>query len=676
MLKNNKNTNDDTTSFDDIQAQITELMGPPPLQTIASADNGNSTKVTKKVNPSKEEAEPQVKVTKKNPKKIIEPEPVVNYDSLDKEMTIERAEDIAKDQKQEAAEEDYIEINGEKTDSIYSPKVTHAIEDIESREDRLYEEPQIQDETKVESKNKKQKITFSVLWKNKKLRNSLLVIFSLILAGLALVPTTRYFLLNTAGVRSTVSLKVLDSKSLQPVNDAQISINGATGNTNTQGAVIISEVKLGKGQLVVKKRSFAAIQDPITIGWGSNPIEEPFHMDPIGTKYSFILKDFLSNKPVEGAKLSIADSTAITNKEGLAELKTEPADMTLNIKIEASDYKTTDIKIEATDTTTKVFSLVAAQPNVYISNHNGKYDLYMRSVDGKNETIILPGNGNEVASSLSILTKPKSNKVAFVSSRDGTKNKDSYSLSNLYIVDTDKKTVSKINGTLSEKIQLLGWSGNRLIFAKISAGPSAAQDGRQRIISYNLSEDNWQELARSDSFNDLILINDKLVYANNGPSAKLYKINIDGSEKKPIIDKEVWAIRQLDSQNLMVNTSDKKWLNFNLNNSKLTEALSSSEQIKSNKQFITSPDSKNIAYIDSQDGKDVLIIKPTAGGPEKLVAKQGLKYPLDWINDKYIIVRVHNYNETASYVLNIDGGQLTKIGDETETAQTGRWYYF
>lgn len=676
MLKNNKNNDNNIDSFDDIQAQITELMGPPPLQTTSSTDNGNSTKVTKKAKPPKEEIEPQAKVIKKNQKKIVESEPVVNNDSLDKAMTIGQAEDIAKDKKQEKAEEDYIEINGEKTDSIYSPKVTHAIEDIESREDRLYEEPQFQDETKIDLKNKKQKFTLSVLWKNKKLRNILLVIFGLILVGLALVPATRYFLLNTVGVRSTVSLKVLDSKSLQPVNDAEVSINGAAGNTNTQGAVIISEVKLGKGQLVVKKRSFATIQDSITIGWGSNPIEEPFHIDPTGTKYSFILKDFLSNKPVEGAKISTADSTAITNKNGLAELKTEPTDKILNIKIEATDYKATEIKIEATDNTTKTFSLVAAQPNVYISNHNGKYDLYMRSVDGKNGTVILPGNGNEVASSLSVLTKPKSNKVAFVSSRDGTKNKDGYLLSNLYIVDTDKKTVSKINGTLSEKIQLIGWSGDRLLFVKISAGPSAAQDGRQRLISYNLSEDKWQELARSDSFNDLILINDKLYYANNGPSAKLYKINIDGSEKKPIIDKEVWAIRQLDNQSLMINTSDKKWFKFNLNDSKLTESLISTEQIQANKQFANSPDSKNVAYIDSRDGKDVLIIKPTAGGSEKVAVKQGLDYPLVWINDKYIIVRVHNYSETASYVLNADGGQLTKIGDETETAQTGRWYYF
>nr|MBP9778877.1 hypothetical protein [Rickettsiaceae bacterium] len=96
------------------------------------------------------------------------------------------------------------------------------------------------------------------------------------------------------------------------------------------------------------------------------------------------------------------------------------------------------------------------------------------------------------------------------------------------------------------------------------------------------------------------------------------------------------------------------------------------------KNYITSPVGKQFAWIERRDGKDVLVVKTSDNNnQDKIIAtKNGLQYPIHWINDNYFITTVSNSDESATYIVNVSASKMQKIGDQTNTAQTGRWYYF
>ncbi len=665
---------------DEIQQQITDLMGPPPLNTSPSQlDNEGTSRAPIQEKPKNNTKKPEQTVTadkKESLEKQLEPE---DPTSIDKAMTIEQAEKIAKKNTTGLAEEtDSIDEN---TDSIYSSKVLKAVDDIESREDRLYEEePTESKKTPIQDYSKKHK-SFKELLLSKKTLKIVALIIILALLLVIIIPFTRYKILNVVGVKASLSLKVVDSTNRLPLKNVDVSVGGVISKTDANGVANINGAKLGKTNLSLIKRSFSPVNETITIGWGSNPIDTAYQMSPSGTKYSFVLVDFLTNEPMSGIKITDGNSVAISDKQGFAEIKIEPTEADTFIKVQSENFISQAVKLNTNPTVQKIaIKVTPSQPDVFISNRSGKYDLYARQVDGSGEVQILPGTGNENISEISILPKPVSSKVAFVSTRDGAKNKDGYLLSNLYIVDSKTKQVLKIPGTESEKIQLLSWDKDKLIYAKIVAGPSGNQDGRQRIIAYNISEDTQKELATANEFNDITVFNGVVYYATNSSQAgasKFYSINVDGSAKKIVLDKQVWLVKQLNTSNLLINTADKKWHQLNLQDGKVAEYKGADTQ-QIGKNYIVSPTGKQFAWIEKRDGKDVLIVKnlDNTNQDKNIATKNGLQYPINWINDNYFITTVSNNDESATYIVNVSTGKMQKIGDHTKTAQTGRWYYF
>jgi hypothetical protein len=679
MAKKNKPTLDESQYFDDIQSQITELMGPPPLQTTPASNNSSNSstkKIQQKKNPpveivgkpivAKQETVPNQKEAqeKKDTKELKTEDSEPNIE-IDKSKTIEQVQSEAAKKENEAPD---IYTDGEKIDSIYSAKVQNAVSDIEARENEI-DEPLDGEPVPVIAKKPKKKTGNKFnLFAHKKLIVGLIVALILILF---VVPVSRYAILNLIGVRASLSLTVIDATSLQPINNAEISLNGSVSTTNNNGETELKNVKLGNGILNIKKRSFAPLEQSITVGWGSNPIDESFKLVPAGTSYSFLAKDYISGQPIEGIKIASKDTVAITNKDGLATIKIEGATDDYNVQIKSELYRDESVNLPLNNKEQQVINAVPAQPNIFVSNRDGKYNLYKRDVDGKNETIIFPATGNEVPQSMSIMTKPKSSIAAFVSTREGQKNNEGYFLSNLYIIDANKKNASRVETTQSEQIKLIGWSKDSVIFVKTVAGPSGNQDGRQRIVAYNVGQNKYTELAKADSFNDVLIHGDSTYYAVSGSGGKLYKINNDGSTKKVVLGGEVWALQQVDEAGLIVRSADRKIQSLNFE----TDKISTIEiNPGTNSPVVSSPDSKHFAYIERRDGKNVLIVTGDSKNKiEKLykLPNGNLSYPINWLNDRYFIVHSSDSRDSASLVVNIDSSQVNRIGDEYQIAGAG-----
>jgi hypothetical protein len=679
--KNNKPTLDESEYFDEIQAQVTELMGPPPLRTTPSSENlKNDPKLvnnnvinesdkndvsdsvdvaedkvpestvpkppTELESPSTEadkvesEIEPKTLPPREVKKKKVQPE---EQDIVsDKSITIEEAEKLSK-KFEDKSDEKIIE----NADSIYSSKVSTAVEDIESREHPVKNEKNITTSKKIHKTKIPKKKIFIII---------LLLIF-LALITVFLIPKTRYEILNTIGIRSSLSFSVVDAKTNFPITDAAVNIQGSKFTTDENGKFSATNLELGPTSVIIKKRSFNDVSQVITIGWGSNPINKPFSMNPSGNVYSIQITDWMTNKAVEGVAVISADSRVKTNKNGLAEISIAE-NAPKSIKIQSDEYREESISLD-NQKETKI-SLVPATPNYFIVEKEGKYNLVKKDLDGNNEITIFGGTGSESLESISILPKPSGGEqvVAFVSTRTGQKNADGYLLSDLYIVQANKKNANKVEGAQSEKIELIGWDESRLIFKKTISGPSASKDDRDRILSYDAISDNTIELAKSNNFVDQLFRKNVLYYAGTGSGAKLFSIRTDGSDLRTILNKEVWAIEEVSDSVFAVNTSDKKWQKINFNNNNIEEITSLQNDSNINSIKLYSPSGQKLAMLDTGIKSGKLIIKNVNSKITEynspLVKNQ---QNLVWINDNYLLLKTSSPEDSSAVIININSAE-------------------
>jgi hypothetical protein len=69
-------------------------------------------------------------------------------------------------------------------------------------------------------------------------------------------------------------------------------------------------------------------------------------------------------------------------------------------------------------------------------------------------------------------------------------------------------------------------------------------------------------------------------------------------------------------------------------------------------------------WVDVRDGKGVLLSYRLDDKKEAAVKiTSGLMDPVYWINDSQVVYRVTTSQETADYVVSLDGGEAQKIAD-------------
>jgi hypothetical protein len=514
-------------------------------------------------------------------------------------------------------------------------------------------------------------------WRNPKSRYATLTILFLGLIVAGIVPKSRYFLLNTAQVRSNLSLQVLDQSTQQPLKNVRVSINGASALTGADGKAVVSKVKLGPSYMVIEKRAFAPIRQTVTVGWGSNPLGE-FKLTPTGTQYAFIVSDYLSGKGVEGIEASSGEASALSDKNGKILLTMDQPEDQFEVSIKGAHFREEKLKIDANNKAPQTVTLVPDRKEVFISKRSGKYDVYKIDIDGKNEEKILTGTGLE-RDDMVLISHPSDEEVALVSTRDNKRNQDGFLLSTLTLVDLgDNKTTTV---TQSERIQILDWVGDRLVYVQVQQGASAANPKRNRLMSYNYKTGENIEIASSNYFNDVAVIGTKVYYApssayQNGVNSSLFKVDADGGNRQPILDKEVWNFFRTSYDHIVISSSDNHWYDYKLGDKSATK-LDGQPGNLNGRVYVDGPDSKKSLWVDNRDGKGVLLAyEPGTQNEQILRSQSGLKIPVRWLNDNTVIYRINTDQETADYALSLNGGQPKKIRDVTNTGGVDKWYYY
>ncbi len=500
-------------------------------------------------------------------------------------------------------------------------------------------------------------------WNNKRLRYGTLIGLVLLVIIAMFVPVTRYGILNTAGVRVSSSMTVVDSITGLPLKNIPVKIQGQEQKSDEEGYVSFSKLKQGKTNIVIDKRGYALLDKNITLGWGSNPIGEQ-SITATGSQYTFLLVDWLSGQPVKNAEATSGEDVAQSDEEGRIILTVGELSSETTADISAEGYRKETFNLDELNQGETIIKMVVAKKHTFVSNRSGEYDLYKIDVDGTNEEVLLPASSKEREVPF-VLSHPTKDVVAYISSRDGDVNSGNFVLDGLFIIDAINGETYKV--TRSEQIQLIGWSDNKLIYVAVIEGVSAGNSQRSKLISYDLDTKERVELASSNYFNDVKLINKTVYFAVSSyavpqSQAKLFSIDTDGKNKKTLVEEQVWSIIRKDYTNLQFSAVDLRWYEQEISGE--VKKLDVAPVTRTSRSYSVSPSGEKAVWVDIRDGKGVLLLYDTVQKTESVIlTKSGLGSPVEWLNNSTLVYRISTVQETADYVFSIEGAESKKIAD-------------
>lgn len=494
----------------------------------------------------------------------------------------------------------------------------------------------------------------------------------LLLAGIATgatIPESRYYALNTAGVRSSLSVSVTDQNTRLPLKNAVVSVAGQTAKTDSKGYARVSNVKLGKQTVQISQLAFAPITKQVVIGWGSNPLGD-FMLSATGVQYPFLITDYLSGKPLAHAEITGHDATAISGNDGKAYLTLDNAPAKLYVGVSSKGYATTMLEVPADAATTRTITLKPVNKVVFGAREAGMYNIVRMNIDGSEREVILPGTGYENGN-IALAVSPSGERAAVVSTRENIRDKDGYMLSSLTLVDVNKRT--PITVEQGAQIRLLDWMGTKLVYQVTYPGESAADPKRQQIVSYDYTTGKRLQLATANQFQAVVPFKDAVYYAvgssDPGAQAALFTVKADGTGRQTVVNQEVWSLIR-SSYDILLLQTPTGWFTYKGSGSS-PQATNAPTTFQS-RRFVAGPQDQ-YAWVDIHDTQGALIIHNAKTGKDKtLVTQDGLNYPVRWLSDTVLVYRVANNGEIADYAVSTLGGPPKKLTDVTNTYGLGQ----
>ncbi|HSH55929.1 MAG TPA: hypothetical protein VK983_03825 [Candidatus Limnocylindrales bacterium] len=518
---------------------------------------------------------------------------------------------------------------------------------------------------------------FAAWWQNKWARYGTLSVVLLALGAAAVVPTSRYYVLNTAGVRAAASITVFDRTTQLPLKNVQVQIGETKGKTNQQGVVKLQEAKLGTQQLTIERLGFATISRTVTLGLGSNPLGEE-QLKAVGVQFRFQLTDLLSGKPVQSAEATSGDVSAQSDKQGEIVLTFGGIeDEQVPVAVAAKGYRTEKVQLAAANKAPTKLAMVVDHRQLYVSKQSGTYDVYKMDVDGKNKQVLLKGTGLE-GDRIWLVQHPTEQQAALVSSRQNKRNQDGYLLQTLTLMNAE--TGDTLTLDTSEEIRVVDWIKNRLVYVKIKAGTSAGNPERFQLMSYDYTTASNIQLATANYFTDVVSARGSIYYtaSNNyrGGQSLFGKINPDNTGKQTLLKADIWNILRAGPATLHL-SGQSGWYGYALGEGEAKKLPTPPANTNESRYYLDGPDGKTSLWTDNRDGKGVLLKYDQTTKKDTVITTQsGLGFPVKWLGEQVVVYRVVTPGETADYAISLQGGEPRKLADVTNTAGFGRWLYY
>jgi hypothetical protein len=497
------------------------------------------------------------------------------------------------------------------------------------------------------------------------------IIFALLIITISM-PFTRYAALGLV-VKKDVTLKVIDRSLKKPVSDATVKLGSVEGKTDSSGAVVLKNVSVGVHELNVTKQlyetSVRAYMVPVISATDTTPIE----IKAQGRQVLVSVMDSIANTPVESAKLSVGQATAITDKDGIATIVIPVDQKAHDGVLEKDGYNSRDIKLASDNAGKKAeFTLTASGSLFYLSKSTGKINVMKSNLDGTNLEVVVTGTGKEKDESTSLLAARDWKYLALLARRDGEFDK-------VYIVNAETGELSTADEG-SASFNLVGWSGHKFIYKVTRENGNQWNDKRQVLKAYDVESRKITAIDqalgsgtgyydyRHENISNPYILNNEIVYTKSWDRSayqagdfKMSVISATPEGKKSVV-KEIAQpegayvnLRLYKPQELYVSFTDaaNKATYYEYENGSLKQAdtLTDDQFNSPYPTYLVSPNAKRVFWSEVRDGKNSLFIGDENGAHSKQIASLSDFTPYGWYADKYILL---SKNGSELYIAPVD----------------------
>lgn len=549
---------------------------------------------------------------------------------------------------------------------------TNELEAIDISDDKLEEEDKNHTKAKKEAKKTAKKLLTPEERKKLQIKRGILagigvIVFLLMLLA---VPATRWPILNAIGFRGNLVLTV-NSSAQKPIAHASVKIEGSTVLTDQFGRAYFKRLPLGKKSVLIQKAGYGDKTVGVVNGFGST--ENTYQLKVIGIKLDIDIKDWLSNRPLEGVTASFGEASAVSDQTGRAGLVILPTDKEkITITLKKDGYLEKVIETE-TDVVSREASLVSAQKNYFISKRDGKFDIFSSNLDGTNQQKIIEATGKEDASILQFSVHRGNKQAVLVANRDG-KTQNGRLVAGVYAVDLERSAIHKIDE--GSDIQLLEWGDSAIAYTK--SIPSLAYDdpALSRVMVFRVDTNRLSEVVAANYFQTSIVAQNKVFYMPADAyraieNAALTSHDMSTAAKKTYVpERPINYIVRVSYQ--MLELQDGSGGAFELNIAKGSVRPIDRRPAANSLMTALSPNGQLTTWNDRRDGQGTLIIR-TNNGEERVAAKiPGLTSPVRFVTDDMVVARIVTSEETADYIVNVNTGNLKKIVDVSNVGGFGQ----
>ncbi|MBI4948196.1 PD40 domain-containing protein [Candidatus Berkelbacteria bacterium] len=461
---------------------------------------------------------------------------------------------------------------------------------------------------------------------------------------------------------ATVSVKVTDSDQAA-IENAQVVIGDNFTNTNADGTATVA-TKAGKRIMVVKKTGYIQKSSEITVKAGANDIGTVTLEDSPDARVdlSISIVDYLSNEEVSLAKITLNDLIPSTTGNNYFFKEVPIGDYELTIS--ANGYETFTSKVVITKTSKELdkVELVPSGKIVFESNREGgKRGIFTASLDGSDQKPLISrvGNTEDYLPTFS----PNQQRLYFFSTRDNSKNSQGVLEEYLYVSKIDGSELTKIDKT---NFYTTKWSADSSLIGYLKTTSDTPTYG---LFIYNVSTKKKVEIKDYKATGEFAfsLNGQRIAFVAEGAdgSNALYIANVDGTNIVKVIDGYVYSLEFSSANNLRYTVYDNAVKSYEYNiSTKIISTITLSDQDK-DLSAVLSPDKKYRAYVSTRDGKTNLFISDASGKNErKLTDINKVQGSILWsLNSSYITFNVVSSDETARYVVAINGAKAKKIVD-------------
>ena len=497
-------------------------------------------------------------------------------------------------------------------------------------------------------------------WDNPRKRYGLLIGLLVLVGLLLFVPRLRALSLNAVGYRSGLIVHAVDRTTSMPLSGVSVKVGEITGKTDADGMLRLKKLPLGSQQVVISKPAYATVNKQVEIGVRVADLGD-VDLKLTGQRYTYLLKDYVTHKPIKDAVLQAGEASVASDKTGKAQIALiPPDDEPLSLTVTAEGYRKETVMVPADAAKPVGLQLVKYNKEVYVSKQSGRYDVFSVDLDGKNSQVLLAGTGLETPQ-IALQMSPDGKKVAVVSTRDDKRNADGYLLSALTIVDVASGDAAVIEH--AEAITLVGWQKSALVFKTTVAGVSAANANRQKIMLFDTAKDKRLQLASANNFLGQWLGSGKLYYAASGTGADKTEgflvVGLEGDGRKQLLGDDIWEVQRGGLANYWLKTATK-WYQFKLGNDGVGEVQAPSLPPST---YVNSPSGAQTAQLEKNAAPPVLRIINAAGRVKTLQTGLALHSVVRWVGEDTLIVRTVTGSEAVEYVVSVGGGEPKKIVD-------------